>query len=261
MCVILLTVSSAFWYTGPVGLAQHEDFWDTIAQNVRVYREDVDSMKVNAIVLKDGAEIATDALLCGTGWTSNYSFFDFGLIRSLGLPHPAEVESEAETMPWKSFLEAADKQVLASFPQLACPPPHRKPKGITTTAKLYKGILPLEDRSIVFLGHLDISNGFRSAEAQGIWTTAYFDGNVKLPSLTQMQKEVAYMNAFSKRRYPSRGQKGDCIFFELVWYTDDLLANVNLVSHRKGPWSDWIEPCLQVDFKGIVGEYRSKHGF
>ncbi|KAF4627203.1 hypothetical protein G7Y89_g10950 [Cudoniella acicularis] len=156
--------TSAFWFTGPLGLAQHDDFWDTIAQNVHIYRKDIVSMKTRVIILDDGTEIPADALLC-------------------------------------------------------------------------------------------------AAEAQAIWTTAYLDGSIGLPPLQQAQKEVAYMNAFSRRRYPSHGQKGDCLFFELVWYTDNLLEDVGLKSHRKGLWSDWVEPCLAADFKDIKDEYRNKYGF
>ena len=68
------------------------------------------------------------------------------------------------------------------------------------------------------------------------------------------------MNAFSRRRYPSRGAAGDYLFFELVWYTDRLLEEVGLRSHRKGWWKDWVEPCLAADLKGAKGEYRRKYG-
>jgi hypothetical protein len=253
---LLLIFPSAFWFTGPLGLAQHEDFWDVIAQNADIYRQDIKSMKSNAIVLEDGSEVQSDALLCGTGWKSNYPFFSQKRVVSLGLPHDAAQESEI----WTSLLETADRQVLAKFPQLGNPPPHRKPNTPSTTAKLYKGIAPLEDDSIAFLGHINISNSFRAAEAQAIWTTAYFDGSISLPSMEQAQKEVAYMNAFSKRRYPSQGQKGDCLFFELVWYTDDLLGTVGLKSHRKGWYSDWVEPCLAADLKEVANEYRRIYG-
>lgn len=111
-------IFSAFWHTGPVGLAQHEDFWDTIAQNVKIYRSGVDFMKLNAIVLKDGAEIATDALLCGTGWKSNYPFFDSDLVRSLGLPHP--VETESDSMLHNAF---AISDVVTDFVVVSLPVP------------------------------------------------------------------------------------------------------------------------------------------
>lgn len=252
---------SAFWYTGPVGLAQHEDFWDTIAQNVHIHRKDISSMRSNTITLEDGIEVPTDVLLCGTGWKSTYPFLSKDLACSLGLPHALEESLDQETKLWQDLLKVADHQVLASFPLLENPPPSRKIDALTTTAKLYKGIAPLQDHSIAFLGHIDSSNSFRAAEVQAIWTTAYFDGSINMPPPEQAQKEVAFMNAFSRRRYPSRGQKGDCVFGELIWYSDDLLQDVGLKSHQKGLWSNWVEPCLQADLKNMPNEYRKKYGF
>lgn len=87
-------------------------------------------------------------------------------------------------------------------------------------------------------------------------------GHLTLPALERMQQRVAYMNAFSRRRYPSRGQNGDCVFFELIWYTDFLLAEVGLKSHRPSwwKWAYWVEPCLARDFAGIKEEYKRKFG-
>ena len=251
----------SFWCTGPLGLVQHEDFWDTLAQNVHVYRNDISSLKPHSIILDDGSEIAADVLLCGTGWKSTYPFFSKEQAYSLGLPHPPDEDSPEHAKLWNSLLESADRQVLANFPILRNPPPHKKPEASTTTARLYNCIAPLEDPSVVMLGRAHVSNSFRVAEAQAIWATAYFDGNVKMPSLEQAQREVAYMNAFSRRRYPSHGAAGDYLFFELIWYTDKLLEDVGLKSHRKGWWADWVEPCLATDFKNVKDGYRKKYGY
>jgi len=259
ICIVDLTRS--FWYTGPLGLAQHDDFWDALARNVHVYRNDISSMKPHSIVLDDGSEIPVDVLLCGTGWKSDYPFFSKKQAHSLGLPHSPEEDSPEDAKLWKYLLESADQRVLAEFPILGSPPPHRKPEVPTTTMRLYNCIAPLEDLSVVFLGRAYLSNSFRTAEAQAIWATAYFDGNVKMPSLEQAQRDVAYMNAFSRRRYPSHGAAGDFLFFELIWYTDKLLGELGLKSHRKGWWADWVEPCLATDFKGVKDEYRGKCGF
>ena len=190
----------------------------------------------HSIVLDDKSELPVDVLLCGTGWKFNYPFFSKEQALSLGFHHSPEEDLPEDAKLWKSLLESADRWVLAEFPILKSPPSHKKPEIPTTTMRLYNYIAPLEDPSVVFLGRAHLSNSFRPAEAQAIWATAYFDGNVKIPSLEQAQREVAYMNAFSRRRYPSQGEAGDFLFFELVWYTDKLLGEVGLKSHRKGWW-------------------------
>ena len=203
-------------------------------------------------------------LFCGTGWESAYTYFSKDETKRLGLPHSVTEDDREEAKLWGELLQTADRKVLRDHPQLANPPPHKQPSTTTTTTttRLYNCMAPLHDRSVVFLGRALLSNSFRTAEAQSIWATAYFDGSFKLPPLDEARKEVAYMNAFSRRRYPSHGVNGDCIFFELVSYTDKLLRDLDLHSHRKGWfwWSDWWEPCLASDYKDMPDEYRRKFG-
>ena len=126
---------------------------------------------------------------------------------------------------------------------------------------MYNCIAPINDDSVAFAGHIYLSNAFRPAEAQAIWITAYFDHKVKLPPQEELEKEVAYMTAFSKRRYPSRGATGNYFHYEVVNYTDKLFRDVGLVSHRKGWWwQDLVYPCLASDLRGMKDEYISKFG-
>ena len=241
-------------------MKQHDDFWDVIAQNVNVYRNDVSSLKPHSIVLDNDVEIPADAILCGTGWKPDYPFFSNEQARLLGLPYSPDQDSLEDDKLWNSLIESAERKILEKFLILQDPPPHNEQHVSTTTLRLYNGIAPLEDDSAVFLGRAQLSNSFRTAEAQAIWATAFFDGNIKMPPPDQAQREIAYMNAFSKRRYPSHGAVGDNFFFELVWYTDKLLADVGLKSHLKGWWANWVEPCLAMDFKHVKDEYQCKFG-
>ncbi|KAL8705956.1 MAG: hypothetical protein Q9201_000950 [Fulgogasparrea decipioides] len=211
-------------------------------------------MKANSIVLDDGSEIAADVLLCGTGWSAQYPFFSKQQACELGLPHRPEDDPPDESRLWSALLKQAEQRVLSDFPILQHPPPHNAPDGPTTTLRMYNCIASLNDPSVVFLGRAHLSNSFRTSEAQAIWATAYFDGNVKMPPRAQAQRDIAYMNALSKKRYPSHGAVGDYLFFELVWYTDRLMDEVGLKSHRKGWLTDWVEPCLAADFKDVKKE-------
>ena len=168
-----------------------------------------------------------------------------------------------EAKTWGALLQAADRRIISDFPFLEQSPAYQRSFSSTTTSssRLYNCIAPLNDSSIVFLGRGHLSNSFRVAEAQAIWATAYFDGSISLPPPKQAERQVAYMSAFSKRRYPSRGSAGDFFFYESTWYTDRLIEEVGLKSHRgKGWWwDDWLEPCLASDYKDMVMEYRQKY--
>jgi dimethylaniline monooxygenase (N-oxide forming) len=249
-----------FWCTGPIGMIQHEDFWDTIAKNVYVYRSDIRAMREESIILDDGSEVKSDVLFCGTGWSPHYPFITKEQAVHLGLPHDPE-EDPKESAKWETLLEAADQQVIAQFPQLATPPPHinRHPK--TTPTRLYNCMAPLHDSTIVFLGAIHLSNSFRTAEAQAIWTTAHFDHHITTPPQQQAEAEIAYMTAFSRRRYPSHGAAGNYFHMDLVGYTDKLMSDVGLTSHRKGWWwRDLLDPCLAADFAGVREEYMHMFG-
>ena len=219
--------------------------------------------QANLIVLEDGRRVPTDVLLCGTGWNPDYSFFSSGLTLEFGLPHRPTKDSGEEAEVWNGLMEAADREIVNQYPILAQPPPGFKPGtyDFCTPARLYNGMAALTDSSIVFLGRARVSNNFRVAEAQAIWATAYWDGHVKLPPFEQAQREVAYINAFSRRRYPAhRSIDGLDFHADLIWYTDKLLTDAGLSSHRKGWWEDADEPCLASDFRDCKIEYLAKYG-
>ena len=245
-------------------MIQHDDFWDLVSQKVNIYRGNPSGTTIDSIILDDDdkKQVPTDILLCGTGWNANYPFLSSEQICELGLPHDSYEDSKEQRQSWNDLMNAADQQILEQYPILARPPSDCKPLGDTdlTPARLYQGIASLTDSSIIFLGRARLSNNFRGAEAQAIWATAYWDGHIAIPPFKQAQREVAYMNAFSRRRYPSRGVDGINFHTDLIWYTDTLLCEAGLKSHRKGWWEDWDEPCLASDFKDCKDEYIMKYG-
>lgn len=256
-----VNLTSFFWNSGPIGMIQHEDFWDLVSHKVNVYQGDLSGTNAKCIILDDGRQVPTDILLCGTGWNANYPFFSSEQIFELGLPHNPCKNSEDERQSWNDLMDAADRQILEQYPILARPPPKCKTNSnpSLTPARLYHGIASLTDTSIVFLGLARMANNFRGAEAQAIWATAYWDGHVAIPPFEQAQREVAYMNAFSRRRYPSRGVDGVNFHADLIWYTDTLAFEAGLTSHRKGWWEDSHEPILASDFKDCKDEYLAKY--
>ncbi|KAL8729918.1 MAG: hypothetical protein Q9181_004833 [Wetmoreana brouardii] len=248
-----------FWCTGLLGMIQHDDFWDTIARNVSVFREDIMELRERSVVLRNGSRVATDALLCGTGWNPQYPYLSKAQSVEFGVPHAIEDDPSEIARKWERLLQAADAEVIARFPQLMDPPVFFKRPQNTTATRLYNCIAPFSDNSIIFVGDIYLSNAFRTAEAQAIWATAYLDGNIVLPPQDQAEKDIAYMAAFSKRRYPAHGATGNYFHMDLVGYTDMLLRDVGMVSHRRRWWwQDFFYPCLASDFTQIKDEYLEK---
>ena len=153
--------------------------------------------------------------------------------------------------------EAADAEVLAQFPRLASPPRFFERGMVKTPYRLYQNMAPLDDDSIVFLGQMRVANSFRVSECQALWATAYLDGNIALPSYDEMQADIAYVNAFCKRRYPANGGAGNYFHYDVISYTDNLLAELGLSSHRKkGWWKNFVGPCFASDLRGCIDEYK-----
>lgn len=127
--------------------------------------------------------------------------------------------------------------------------------------------------SIVFLGRLVVGNNFRVAEAQALWAVAYLDGHVTYPSLNgqdtfgtaefraRAEEEVDHTIAWCQRRYLNKGMIGCWFFFDAISYSDMLLSQLHLTSHRKKGWTGWcwdlFGPCRANDLKDLASEYKS----
>ena len=234
---------------------------------MRIYCADVLDLREGHIRLSSGEEIPSQVLLCGTGWVPSLQFFTQKLCIELGLPHLRSEELSENEKLWVQLEAAADKKVLAFFPQLSNPPPRFQKPVTETPYRLYNNIAPLpgtdsatDNRSIVFIGHITVGNYFRAVECQAMWATAYLDGKVALPSLEERRQEIALFTAWCRRRYLNNGERGNWLTFELVGYTDRLLEQLGLRSHRKGWRRDLFEPCRASDLAQLREEYIRKHG-
>ena len=87
---------------------------------------------------------------------------------------------------------------------------------------------------------------------------ALLDGTLDLPSYEDMQGEIAYVNAWCGRRYPANGGLGNYMHYDVIAYTDALLAELGLSSHRKTWLKDFFSPCLANDLRGLIEEYKAK---
>ncbi|KAF2869540.1 hypothetical protein BDV95DRAFT_577622 [Massariosphaeria phaeospora] len=251
-----------FWVTGQFGLIQRPDFWDTVAPNVRVHSHDIARLENHKVVLKDGPSLPMDVIVCATGFRNDFSFFSAEQRIQLGLPH-LRADDEAEAS-WRTLEATADKEVLQKYPKLATPPPvslapDSPSLNRITPNRLYNCILPITDHSIAFHGNIYGPNGFRIAEVQAIWTTALFDGIVQLPGKQAMQQDIAWVNAFNRRRYPTKGALGNFFHYDMMGYLDRLLGQVGLTSYRKGWWADLMYPLIASDLQGTTGEYLRKY--
>ncbi|TKX18850.1 hypothetical protein C1H76_8972 [Elsinoe australis] len=256
--------ASLRWGTGSLALLQYPDFFDTVAEKVHVYRNDVKDLNGNKIRLMNGEEIETDVLLLGTGWTNKLAMFPKEEKARLGLPEQLDDVDESVELQWSKLEAQADKEVLERFPNLRLAPPVSRKPVTTTPYRLYRGLASLNDDSIIFPGQWVFANTFLSSQVQALWGVAFLLGHLQLPPRGEMEKQIALHNAWSRRRYPSvMGSQGAFLLFEMTSYFSALLEDdLDLHSHRHGGgwWSDLTTPILTSDFTMLLEEFRAKLG-
>lgn len=216
-------------------------------------------MEKDTVHITDEISIPSDVILCGTGWAPSLQFFSPELCAELDVPHAIDAANDKDRQ-WAQLEAEADTAVLARYPQLAHPPPYPRKKYGATPYRLYHGIAPLSDDSIVFIGHVLVGNYFLGTEAQAIWATAFLDKRLTLPSLEARKAEIADFVAWDRRRYLSNGEKGNWMLFEQTGYMDLLLQEVGLKSHLKGWFTDLFSPCRSRNFRGLKDEYVRLYG-
>jgi dimethylaniline monooxygenase (N-oxide forming) len=257
---------SIFWQNDSSGVNQRPDFWETIAAQVQVYRQDVSRLTEHGIILQEEGVKNVDAIICATGWRLSYeTLFDDDLAADLGLPIPAESTAKhVENIHWKSADQAAEAEIARLFPRLQHPPSHNVRPASHTPFRLYRNIIPTNIErypGIVFLGHIAVGNNFRAAEVQALWATAYLSRMMNLPAQAEMETEVALALAWCRKRYLSKGVLGHWLYYDLISYTDTLLADIGLRSHRRKGWlGDFWKPCVAEDLEGLLEELKRKGG-
>lgn len=207
-----------------------------IAKKVAIHRIGITSLSDHKILLDSGEEVPCDALLLGTGWKSSLNFFSDGLAASIGLPHDPSLDDPVEHARWQTMEAEGDAAVIKRFPILASPPPHVLKRVYTTPYRLYHGIAPINDSSIVFINSIVAGNMFFNAEIQAMWAVAYFDGNVTLPPRDEMERDIATNIAYMKRRYLSSGQSGNFMVFDMIPYADRLMGEMGVTKAWEKSW-------------------------
>ena len=261
---MLIFDGSIFWQNDSSGVNQRPDYWDTIATQVHVYRQDVSRLTEHSIILQEEELENVDAIICATGWRPSYeTFFDDDLAEDLGLSVPTKSTTKhIENAHWESAERAAEAEIAQLFPRLQYPPSYNVKPAKHTPFRLYRNMVPTNTKShpgLIFLGHIMVGNNFRAAEVQALWAVAYLSGMMNLPAQAEIDKGVALALAWCRRRYLSKGLLGHWLYYDLVPYTDTLLDDIGLRSHRRKGWlGNFWKPCVAEDLEGLLEELKRK---
>ncbi|KAL6822398.1 hypothetical protein V8C40DRAFT_275764 [Trichoderma camerunense] len=231
-----------------------------------VHRTRITSAQDQILHLSNGKTISCQALVFGTGWTSEDALFDPALGLSLGLPKPAVLEDDISTQYWQKLHMKADADVLSLLPILKYSP-GRKTADALTPYRLYRYMLPsplaaADDHSLIFLGYLISIQTHILSEVSALWAICWLENLVDLgisKNKEDIDYEIAKVNAFSFRKNlsqePSAGSG-------IQHFIDLLMKDMGLKPKRKGGLGikDTFVPYRSQDYLGIVDEIlrRSK---
>ncbi|KAJ8133485.1 hypothetical protein O1611_g144 [Lasiodiplodia mahajangana] len=260
---------SVFWASSGLGLVTLPDFWKTLhGPNLTIRRDVVDEIKGNTVKFESSDPINADYMIMCTGWGDHFGIFDPEHKAKIGLPaYGTEVvpSSEGEDIDWKTYYEIADKSVNEKLPFLAKPPNLKYTKGSDPALQkkwnLYRRVVPVSmaakgDRSLAILGQIHTVQTPLVSEVQSLWAILYLLGEIELPDVDTMAKEVSLWNTWTRKRYLNQGLKHTYSLYDFISYIDTVFEDLKLDSHRKSNFvSELLSPYEPKDFNGFVDEY------
>jgi hypothetical protein len=260
---------------------------------IKIHIADITHLSPRTVHLSDGTSFETDAMCCATGWkhVPPLKFLPEGIDKELGIPHiPTD-----EPLFTPEMVEKADKEILSRFPRLQQQPVQNKNlkplldlPGVSTKDKvnpstpltpytLYRFMAPpserfIKHRDIAFAGILMHFSAALISNAQALWISAYFDGQLSpavMPtasgegkSLDDIRYETVLYSRFGKWRYPAGyGTRFPDFVFDALPYVDLLIGDLGLPIYRKGGLvAEATQPYGPEDYKDLVGEWKKKEG-
>lgn len=248
------------------------NFFDLVREGkVRVHVADVKELSEGKVHLSTGDVLASDGIVCCTGWRTTPSInFPPDTQSELGLPTAND--------PLPPFLiQKADEHILRQLPRLKNQPTFNtkyRPMIQETPAetggahptRLYRFLIPCtphlsSSHSIAFLGMATTASTMLITQAQALWIAAYFyhPTYLSLPQeTTEVQWSTALHTQYCKWRYGvgGHGNRRPDFVFDAMPYIDLLLKDLGMRTKRKDTkLKEWVEAYGVEDYRGLVEEF------
>ncbi|KAI0466699.1 hypothetical protein F4859DRAFT_496388 [Xylaria cf. heliscus] len=260
---------SVFWSHSGLGVVTLTDFWPTLhSPNLKIRRDIIEEIKGNTVKFESGDQTYADYMIMCTGWGDHFGIFDAEHKAKIGLPayrDHVEASPESQDVDWETYYTEANKAVDKKLPFLADPPKLKYSKALDPALQkrwnLYRRVVPVSmaakgDRSLAILGQIHTIQTPLVSEVQSLWAILYLLGEVELPDVDTMAKEVSLWNTWTRKRYLNQGQKHTYSLYDFLPYVDSIFEDLKLNSHRKSNFvSELLSPYAPEDFNGFVDEY------
>ena len=124
---------------------------------------------------------------------------------------------------------------------------------------LYRQILPPSEPRLGFVGYASSTACPLTSEVAAHWLSQSFSGLLELPSVVEMEREIAKVLDWVNEAYPARSQ-GYYIGPHVAPYLDELLRDMDLPLWRADTWlSEIFEPLWPGRYQNLGEQRRKRH--
>ena len=103
---------------------------------------------------------------------------------------------------------------------------------------------------LAIIGYAEALSNIYSNEMRCQWLAQFLDGNIELPSIRDMEKDIKVWEDTIKQY--DRNWKS-CIVTCGIWYNDQLCKDMKCNPRRKsGPFAELFEPYGPADYNGLL---------
>ncbi len=123
--------------------------------------------------------------------------------------------------------------------------------------QLYRHVVHPSFPNVGFAG---FNHGFMhvpAAEVGALWLCALWGGELKLPPLEQMERDVAHVQAWKRAHIHHEPSRGCAVNTRFQQYLDIMLADLGISPYRKLPnmFAEVFSAYRPADYAGVVDEF------
>lgn len=116
----------------------------------------------------------------------------------------------------------------------------------------FRQIIHPQIPQLAIIGYAESPSNIFASEMKSLWLSHFLDGNIELPSIREMEKDVKLWED-NLKQYGGKYYWKTCIAHCGIWYHDQLCKDMKHDPRRKnGLFSELFEPYGHADYAGLT---------